>query len=156
MEKQTANPSFIPRRERGLDSFRRSMRRGLRRGRGKSPLMAALRGVLVAASVTVLGVAVFALLLNWWNASDRAVTAINQVVKFVSILAGVTSAMRGGESGGVLRGASMGLLYMALGIVCYSLLMGESPRLTAYLADLGMGLAAGGLFGMILSTRKAA
>ncbi|MDD7175578.1 MAG: TIGR04086 family membrane protein [Clostridiales bacterium] len=156
MEKQTANPSFIPRRERGLDSFRRSMRRGLRRGRGKSPLMAALRGVLVAASVTVLGVAVFALLLNWWNASDRAVTAINQVVKFVSILAGVTSAMRGGESGGVLRGASVGLLYMALGIVCYSLLMGESPRLTAYLADLGMGLAAGGLFGMILSTRKAA
>ena len=98
----------------------------------------------------------FALLLNWWNASDRAVTAINQVVKFVSILAGVTSAMRGGESGGVLRGASVGLLYMALGIVCYSLLMGESPRLTAYLADLGMGLAAGGLFGMILSTRKAA
>lgn len=156
MEKQTANPSFIPRRERGLDSFRRSMRRGLRRGRGKSPLMAALRGVLVAASITVLGVAVFALLLNWWNASDRAVTAINQVVKFVSILAGVTSAMRGGESGGVLRGASVGLLYMALGIVCYSLLMGESPRLTAYLADLGMGLAAGGLFGMILSTRKAA
>lgn len=156
MEKQTANPSFNPRRERGLDSFRRSMRRGLRRGRGKSPLMAALRGVLVAASVTVLGVAVFALLLNWWNASDRAVTAINQVVKFVSILAGVTSAMRGGESGGVLRGASVGLLYMALGIVCYSLLMGESPRLTAYLADLGMGLAAGGLFGMILSTRKAA
>ena len=156
MEKQTANPSFIPRRERGLDSFRRSMRRGLRRGRAKSPLTAVLRGVLVAASVTVLGVALFALLLNWWNASDRAVTAINQVVKFVSILAGVTSAMRGGESGGALRGACVGLLYMALGIICYSLLMGESPRLTAYLADLGMGLAAGGLFGMILSTRKAA
>ncbi len=156
MEKQTANPSFIPRREKGLDSFRRSMRRGLRRGRGKSPLTAVLRGVLVAASVTVLGVALFALLLNWWNVSDRAVTAINQVVKFVSILAGVTSAMRGGESGGALRGACVGLLYMALGIVCYSLLMGESPRLTAYLADLGMGLAAGGLFGMILSTRKAA
>ena len=156
MEKQTANPSFIPRREKGLDSFRRSMRRGLRRGRGKSPLTAVLRGVLVAASVTVLGVALFALLLNWWNVSDRAVTAINQVVKFVSILAGVTSAMRGGESGGALRGACVGLLYMALGIVCYSLLMGESPRLTAYLAVLGMGLAAGGLFGMILSTRKAA
>ena len=33
-------------------------------------------------------------------------------------------------------------------------MMGQSPRLTAYLADLGMGLAAGGLFGMILTTRK--
>ena len=108
-------------------------------------MFAVLRGVLVAAAITVIGVAVFALILNWWNASDRAITAVNQVVKFVSILAGVTTAM---------RGACVGLLYMALGIVCYALMMGQSPRLTAYLADLGMGLAAGGLFGMILTARK--
>ena len=74
--------------------------------------------------------------------------------RFVSILAGVTTAMRAGESGGAMRGACVGLLYMALGIVCYALMMGQSPRLTAYLADLGMGLAAGGLFGMILTARK--
>ena len=49
---------------------------------------------------------------------------------------------------------SVGVLYMALGILCYSLMMGQSPQLTAYLADLGMGLAAGGLFGMILNTRR--
>ena len=155
MEKQTANPSVIPRKERGLDSFRRTVRRGIRRGRGGGgPLGAVLRGVLVAASITVIGIAVFALILNWWNASDRALTAVNQVVKFVSILAGVTSAMRGGENGGVLRGASVGLLYMALGIVVYSLLMGQTPSLTADFADLGMGLAAGGLFAMILTARK--
>lgn len=121
---------------------------------GKNAMFAVLRGVLVAAAITVIGVAVFALILNWWNASDRAITAINQVVKFVSILAGVTTAMRAGESGGAMRGACVGLLYMALGIVCYALMMGQSPRLTAYLADLGMGLAAGGLFGMILTARK--
>lgn len=63
-------------------------------------MFAVLRGVLVAAAITVIGVAVFALILNWWNASDRAITAVNQVVKFVSILAGVTTAMRAGESGG--------------------------------------------------------
>ena len=116
--------------------------------------LAVLRGVLVAAAITIIGVAVFALILNWWNASDRAITAINQVVKFVSILAGVTTAMHAGESGGAMRGACVGLLYMALGIVCYALMMGQSPQLAAYLADLGMGLAAGGLFGMILTTRK--
>ena len=109
-------------------------------------MFAVLRGVLVAAAITVIGVAAFALILNWWNASDRAITAVNQVVKFVSILAG--------ESGGAMRGACVGLLYMALGIACYALMMGQSPRLTAYLADLGMGLAAGGLFGMILTARK--
>ena len=66
-------------------------------------MFAVLRGVLVAAAITVIGVAVFALILNWWNASDRAITAVNQVVKFVSILAGVTTAMRAGESGGETR-----------------------------------------------------
>ena len=136
-----------------VGSFKRTTRRGARKAE-KSAIFAVLRGVLVAAAITVIGVAVFALILNWWNASDRAITAINQVVKFVSILAGVTTAMRAGESGGAMRGACVGLLYMALGIVCYALMMGQSPQLTAYLADLGMGLAAGGLFGMILTTRK--
>ena len=154
MENRTTQ-SF-PRRERGLDSFKRTMRLSARRARGGGALSAVLRGVLVAAAVTVLGVVLFALLLNWWDASDRAITAINQVVKFVSILAGVTSALRAGEKGSAMRGACVGVLYMALGIACYCLLMGQSPKLTGYLADLGMGLAAGGLFGMILTARKSA
>lgn len=156
MDNQARGAQSFPRKERGMDSFKRSMRRGMRRAKGDRAFSAVLRGVLIAAAVTVLGVAVFALILNWWDASDRAITAINQVVKFVSILAGVTSAMRAGEKGSVLRGACVGVLYMALGIVCYCLLIGQSPRLAAYLADLGMGLAAGGLFGMILTARKAA
>ena len=122
MDNRTAQ-SF-PRRERGLDSFKRTMRRSVRRNRSSSALTAVLRGVLVAAAVTVLGVVLFALLLNWWDASDRAITAINQVVKFVSILAGVTSALRAGEKGTAMRGACVGVLYMALGIACYCLLMG--------------------------------
>ena len=154
MENRTTQ-SF-PRRERGLDSFKRTTRRSARRARGGGALSAVLRGVLVAAAVTVLGVVLFALLLNWWDASDRAITAINQVVKFVSILAGVMSALRAGEKGSAMRGACVGVLYMALGIACYCLLMGQSPKLTGYLADLGMGLAAGGLFGMILTARKSA
>ena len=151
---KTGTDAFIPRRERGLDSFTRSMRRGLRRGRGKGALGAVLRGVLVGAAITVVGVAAFALVLMWWDAGDRAVTAINQVIKFVAILAAVTTATDGGQSGGMMRGAATGLAYMALGVACYCLLMGQGVRFTAYLADLGMGIAAGGLFAMILGGRK--
>ena len=103
----------------------------------------------------MIAIAVFALVLNWWDTSYRAITAINQVVKFVSILAGVTSALSSGNEGGVMRGICVGLLYMALGIVCFCLLMGQSPQFSAYLADLGMGIASGGLFAMILTNRKA-
>ena len=150
MEMDGKAQPFVQKADRGLDSFRRSLRRSARRGRGGGALGAVLRGVLVGASITVIGVAVFALALNWWDASDRAIAAINQVVKFVSILAGVASALGGQARGGTLRGVCVGLLYMALGIVCYCLMMGQSPQLTGYLADLGMGIAAGGLFGMIL------
>ena len=155
MDKQAGAQPFMQKKERGIDSFRRQMRRNIRRGKGKSALGAVLKGVLVGVSMTVIAIAVFALVLNWWDASDRAITAINQVVKFVSILAGVTSALSSGVEGGVMRGICVGLLYMLLGIVCFCLLMGQSPELSAYLADLGMGIASGGLFAMILMGRKA-
>jgi len=145
--------AFIPKKDRGVDSFRRSVRRSMRRGKGKGALGAVIKGVLVGANVTVIGVALFALILNWWDASDRAITAINQVVKFVSILAAVVSAMGSDGRSGTLRGVCVGFLYMALGIMCYCLLMGQQPEFSGYLADLGMGIASGGLFAMILSSR---
>lgn len=146
--------AFIPKKDRGLDSFKRSVRRSVRRGKGKGMLGAVIKGVLVGASITIISIAVFALILNWWNASDRAITAINQVVKFVSILAAVVTALGGEAQGGVMRGICVGLLYMALGIVCYCLLMGKTPEFSGYMADLGMGVASGGLFGMILGAKR--
>ena len=142
--------------QRGIDSFTRTMRKSPRRKgkKGDNALAAIIKGVLIGASITVICVAVFALLLSWWDASDRAVTAINQVVKFVAILAAVATALAHG--GGPMRGCVTGLAYMALGIIVCCLLMGKTPDMTAYLADLGMGLAAGGLFAMILTTKKTA
>ena len=145
---------FAQRRDRGMDSFRRSMRRSMRRNTSMGSISDMIRGVLVAASITVLGVAIFALILSWWNASDRVITAINQVVKFVSILAGVSSGTGAGARSSAMRGACIGFAYMALGAICHGLLMGTGVQMTPYLADLGMGIAAGGLFAMILGGRK--
>jgi len=146
--------TYVQKREKGMDSFKRSVRRNMRRNRGKSACLCVAKGVLLAASVTIIAIAVFALILNWWDASDRSIMAINQVVKFAAILVGVSAALSGKEDSGALRGACVGFLYMAIGIVCYCLMMGQKPQMTAYLSDLGMGLAGGGLFGMILTGRK--
>ena len=156
MSQQSAEKAFAQKPQQGIDSFTRTMRKGARRKgkRGENAFAAVLKGVLIGASITVICVAIFALVLSWWDASDRAVTAINQVVKFVAILAAVATAIR--QSGGAMRGCMTGFAYMALGVTVCSLLMGRSLDLTAYLADLGMGLAAGGLFAMILTTRKTA
>lgn len=123
-----------------------------RRRSSASPLwLKILKGLGVAVLVTLIGVAVFALLMQWIRPSEGTVRVFNQVLKLASIAAGVWSAVGRGGEGGLIRGAAVGLLYMAVGVALYALLSGQSAPVTAYLADLGMGVAGGGIVGMILS-----
>ena len=110
-----------------------------------------LKGLLTAVGVTIAGVAVFALLMQWLRPAESVVRIINQVLKLASIGAGVYVAVGRGCEGGLLRGALVGLVYMVIGGGMYALLSGQSAPVSAYLADLGMGVAGGGIVGMILS-----
>jgi hypothetical protein len=89
--------------------------------------------------------------MQWIRPSEDVVRIFNQALKLISIGAGVCTAVGCGQEGGLLRGAGLGLAYMALGVGCYALLSGQSAPWTAWLADLGMGVAGGGIMGMILS-----
>ena len=113
------------------------------------------KGLIVAVAVSAGGILLFALLMQWLKPSDGVIRVFNQVLKLVSIVAGVWSAVgRGGEKG-LIRGAAVGLLYMGLGVSLYALLTGQNLPATSYLGDLGMGVAGGGLTGMILSNLSA-
>ena len=130
----------------------RRSRTGGHAHRKSAPLwLRLLKGLGMAMLVTVAGVAIFALLMQWIRPSDTAVRIFNQVLKLASIAAGVYVAVGRGCEGGLLRGAAVGVLYMAAGVALYALLSGQDAPVTAYGADLAMGVAAGGLTGMILS-----
>ena len=45
----------------------------------------------------------------------------------------------------------IGVIYMGAGVAVYALLTSQQAPVSAYLADLGMGVAGGGIAGMILS-----
>lgn len=126
-----------------------------RSAKGKtSPLggvMTIVRGLLAAVAVTVLGVVVFALIIKWLSVSDSVISIMNQILKLVAVFIGAYACIGRGGTGGVFKGALVGLLYMMLGIIGYAFLSGLSLTPSAYLADLGMGVAAGGLCGMIVS-----
>ena len=126
----------------------RARRRG---GAGMSIWMRILKGLGAAVAVTLAGVAVFALLMQWIRPSDGMVRIFNQVLKLAAIAVGVLVAVGRGGEGGLLRGAAVGLLYMAVGVALYALLSGQQAPFSAYLADLGMGVAGGGIVGMIVS-----
>ena len=119
--------------------------------RRKSGWTGILKGLGASMLVTLAAVAVFALVMQWVRPTEGAVRIFNQVLKLVSIAVGVWVAVGCGGEGGLLRGAAIGLGYMALGVAIYALLSGQQAPLTSYLADLGMGVAGGGIVGMILS-----
>ena len=127
----------------------RSARR--KRGMTASPWFRLLKGLGAALLVTVAGVAIFALIMQWVKPTEGAVRIFNQALKLVSIAVGVFVAVGRGGDGGLIRGAGVGLTYMAVGVALYAILSGQQAPLTAYLADLGMGVAGGGIVGMILS-----
>ena len=110
-----------------------------------------LRGLLTAIGVTLLCVLLFALLMQWLKPSDNMIRIINQLIKLGSIFAGVYITVgRSGENG-LLLGAGVGLAYMLLGVLLYALLSGQQLPWTAYLSDIAMGIAGGGIAGAIVA-----
>lgn len=113
-----------------------------------------LRGLLTAIAVTLICVLLFALLLQWLKPSDQVIRIVNQLIKLGSIFAGVyVTVGRGGENG-LLLGAGVGLCYMLLGVLLYALLSGQQLPWTAYLSDIAMGVAGGGIAGAIVAGMK--
>lgn len=136
-----------------VSSGARSARR--RSARYRKPLwQQILRGLLTAIGVTLVCVLLFALLMQWLKPSDGVIRIVNQVIKLGSIFAGAWVAIgRGGENG-LLIGALVGLAYMLLGVALYALLSGQQLAFTAYLSDVAMGVAGGGIAGAIISGLK--
>ena len=116
---------------------------------GRSTLLLILRGVAVSVIATVILVLLFALLLSLFDFSDRLVHTVNQLIKIVSVGAGVFAGVFPGSEKGLLRGAAVGVIYMAAGIALYAVMTGQELSFSAYLADILMGAAAGGLIGLL-------
>ena len=124
----------------------RTIRRSLRHTQPDA-LLTLLKGLGIAILITLCGVAIFALLMQWIRPSDTVIRIFNQLLKLSAISAGIVAASPRG--GSVLRCMLIGLIYMLLGVALYALLSGQSAPLTAYLADIGMGVACGGLVGLL-------
>lgn len=108
------------------------------------------RGLLTAIGVTLACILVFALLMQWLRPDDTAIRVVNQLIKLTAIFAGVYAMVgRSGERG-LMQGAALGLAYMALGVGLYALLSGQQLPWTAYLSDIAMGVAGGGIAGAIV------
>ena len=113
-----------------------------------------LRGVLVAVGVTLVAVVVFAVVIGLTELSDAVIRILNQVIKVGAIFLGVRAGVAKGSENAIWKGALIGLLYMGVGVVVYALIAGQQLTLLSYLLDVLMGVAAGGLSGMLVGSMK--
>ena len=120
---------------------------------GRSGLPAILKGLAAAIAVTLPGMAALAVLVVYVHLTDGALTALNQALKLGAIFAGVRAMLKVGSENGLLYGALLGLIYMALGVGLYALFSGQQLPWTAYLSDIAMGVAGGGIAGALISRK---
>ena len=114
-----------------------------------------LKGLLCAVALTlVLMVGVAALVLGL-RISDGMLTALNQVMKLLSILLGVTVAVGRGGQRGFLTGMAVAMLYMTIGYACYVALGGNAFVVTQMLGEILIGAALGATTGAVLSNLPA-
>ena len=124
--------------------------RRVRRSTGKENAL--WRGLLLSILVTVVAVIVFALIIGLTDMSDGVIQIVNQVIKVAAIFFGVRAIVPKGAENGIRRGVLLGLIYMGVGVLLYSLLSGQKLTVMSYLTDVLMGIAAGGLSGMVLGS----
>ena len=110
------------------------------------------RGVLVSILATAAAVIIFAVIIGLTDVSDGVIRIVNQLIKIGAIFLGVRAIVPRGSEDGVRKGALLGFIYMGVGVLIYALLSGQKLTIMGYVIDLLMGVATGGLSGMILGS----
>ena len=112
------------------------------------------KGVLCAVIVTLLFILGFALVVQLSGISNRAITPVMQVVKVVCIFVAVAIALKPAKSKGWLYGALVGVLYMVVTFLIFSLLDGKFVIGLSALTDLLFQGLVGLVSGVILRMRN--
>ena len=84
-----------------------------------------LKGVGVSLVVSLVGILVFAFVLRFVNIGDNLIKIINQVIKVLSVLLGVSLTLKKDKTKGLLKGAGVGALYTLLAYLVFSVLVGN-------------------------------
>ncbi|MBR3906212.1 MAG: TIGR04086 family membrane protein [Clostridia bacterium] len=113
-----------------------------------------LKGLLVSVAVTVAAVVIFAVIIGLTNLPDSVIRIVNQVIKVGAVFAGVYAAVPKGSDNAIRKGVVIGLVYMGVGVLLYALLSGQQLTVFSWLLDILMGIAAGGLSGMIVGSMQ--
>jgi putative membrane protein (TIGR04086 family) len=111
----------------------------------KDYLVPIVKGVLVSVFVSVVIILIFALVIKFLPVSSVAVKIVNQLIKVASIFIGCKLFIS--EKGGIVKGIILGLLYVVLVNLTFSLISGNYVSIN--LLNVLFGGVLGGISGII-------
>lgn len=112
-------------------------------------LTSVLKGALMALSVCLIGILIFAFILRFTAISDSLIRPINQVIKTISILIGTFFGLKKSKDMGLISGLIIGILFTIISFVAFSILDGHFEFGISLVNDCMFGSIIGGICGII-------
>ena len=113
-----------------------------------------LKGSLVALSVSLVGILIFAFFIKYVAVPTEAIKPVNQVIKGISLLVGTLVALKKVNQMGLINGLLIGLCYTVIAFLVFSILDGNFEFNKTLVNDLLFGGIIGGICGVIAVNLK--
>ncbi len=113
-----------------------------------------LKGALMALSVCLIAILIFAFILRFVAISDLLIKPINQVIKTLSILVGTFYALKKSKDMGLISGLVIGLMFTIISFIAFSVLDGNFEFGISLVNDCLFGSIIGGVCGIIAVNLK--
>lgn len=120
----------------------------------KGSSLCIVKGVICGLCVSLIGILIFAFVLRFTSISDKVITPMNQVIKGVSIFAGVFFGLKKHKQGGLFCGLAIGLIFTIVAFLVFSILDGNFVFDRTLLNDVIFGCVIGAICGIICVNLK--
>lgn len=127
---------------------------GLKKTSQSSFVGCVAKGTLIALCVSLVLVLIFAFLLKFTSIPDSAIKPVNQVIKGVSVFAGVFVGMKKIKELGLVSGLLIGVLFTIFAFLAFSILGGSFVFDFTLLTDMLFGAIIGAICGIICVNLK--
>lgn len=125
----------------------------MQKGAVKQSIFNVLKSVLFSLIISVALILILAVVAKYTDISDKAISAINQVIKVVALLLGILIGVKN-QKGGLIIGAIVGLLYTLLSFAIFSAISGQLSFDKVTVFDFLICIAVGAISGILTVNLK--
>lgn len=111
--------------------------------KNNNSILAVLKGSIIALVISLLSILAFAFIIKLTGLNDNLIKPINQVIKVLSIFIGCLLAFKKDGEKTLIKGGIIGVLYIILAFVLFSILNGGFDFSAGIFLDILFGLIVG-------------